>query len=149
MKYFRKLITCKKLAAFLAIGMLLRATIAVGYMLDTNPADGGLFSVIICEGPAGINAIAGLDSTTDSHAQHHGHHSGHDNNNNEHDHAAQDHPVSSCSFWSASSLSLFADISFLNSSTYFLSEEIIIYESHKVSRFSNNTSFARAPPAPV
>ena len=101
MRYFRKLITHRKLAAFLAIGMLLRSIVAVGYMLETQPADGSLLSITICGGPAGINAIAGLDS----HAHHHGnHHSHHDNTNNKHDHAAKDHPISTCSFWSASSL---------------------------------------------
>ena len=146
MKYFRKLITHKKLAAFLAIGMLLRSVIAVGYMLDTNPVDGGLFSIMICEGPAGINAIAGLDN----HNQHHsGHHSANNDNDSddEHDHASQDHPISSCSFWSASSLSLLADVSFIDSSNYFLSDELIIYENHLKLRLSSNTRFARAPPA--
>ncbi len=143
MKYFRKLITYKKLAVFLAIGMLLRSTIAVGYMLDTDPADGSFLSVIICEGPAGINAVAGLDN----HSQHHGgHHSASNDNDDKHDHASQDYPISSCSFWSASSLSLLADISFLDSSTYFLSDEIVVYESHRIFRLSSNTRFARAPP---
>jgi len=90
MKYYRKLITYRKLAVFLAIGMLQRATIAVGYMLDTNPADDGFVSVVICEVPAVINAIAGHEV----HSQHHGNH--HDNaDHDSHDHAAQDHPISS------------------------------------------------------
>jgi hypothetical protein len=146
MIFFRKLIKYKKLSAFLAIGMLLRSSIAVGYMLDTNPENGDLFSVMICEGPAGINAVTGLDSATDSHVQHHGHHGG-DNADNNNDHAvAQDHPASSCSFWSASSLSLLADISFLDTTGYFLSDEIVIYENNLKLRLSNNTCLARAPP---
>ncbi|MBL1140840.1 MAG: hypothetical protein HND53_02310 [Proteobacteria bacterium] len=142
MKYFRKLITYRKLTAFLAIGMLLRSIVAVGYMLDTNPENGDLFSIIICEGPAAINAISGLDD----HAQHH---NGHNNNHNNEkpDHATQDHPVSSCSFWSASSFSLLADTSFLNTPDFFLSDEIVVYESHFKLRSTNYTRTARAPPA--
>lgn len=144
MKYFRKLITYRKLAALFAVGILLRSIVAVGYMLETNPENGDLFSIIICEGPDGINAINGLDG----HSQHHGnHHSDHDNTDSEHDHVSQDHPVSSCSFWSASSLSLLADTTFIDSSNYFLSDEIVVYESHFKPGLSNNNRFARAPPA--
>ncbi len=124
---------------FLAIGMLLRSTMAVGYMLDTNPADGSFLSVIICEGPNDINAINGLDD----HSNHHG---DHDNTDNEHDHASQDHPMSSCSFWSASSLSLVADLSFFDISTFVLSEEIIYYQNQTLHRLSSSTHPVRAPP---
>ncbi len=142
MKYFRKLITYRKLAVFLAIGMLLRSTIAVGYMLDTNPDDGSFLSVVICEGPAGINAIAGLED----HSQHHGNH--HDNaDQDNHEHAAQDHPISSCSFWSSSSLSLLADLSLFDNTTFFLSDEAVAYQYNNVSRLSENSRFARAPPS--
>ncbi len=144
MKYFRKLITYRKLAVFLAIGMLLRSTIAVGYMLDTNPADGSFLSVMICEGPAGINAIAGLD---DQSHHHENHHSSHDNTSDKHEHVSQDHPISSCSFWSASSLSLSADISSFDIPAVNLSDEIIDYQIFKSLRISNSTRFARAPPA--
>jgi hypothetical protein len=37
-------------------------------------------------------------------------------------------PVSNCSFWSASSLSLLTDTSYLDSPAYFLSDELIIHE---------------------
>ena len=130
--------------------MLLRSSIAVGYMLDTSPENGDLFSIVICEGPANINAIAGLTSDVDPHAQHHGHHADHGNSvdSDEHDHAvSQDHPASSCSFWSASSLSLLIDSTFLDTKSYFLSDEIVIYENHLKHRISNNTRLARAPPA--
>jgi predicted choloylglycine hydrolase len=144
MKFFRKLITQRKLLVFLAIGMLLRSSIAVGYMLDTSPENGELFSIILCDGPAGINAVPGIDKHKDHHSDHH---VGHDNG--EHEHAAQDHPISSCSFWSASSLSLIANSTFLDSVSYFLSEEIIIYESHLKLRLSNYSRTARAPPTLV
>ena len=147
MNFFRKLITYRKLVVFIALGMLLRSSIAIGYMLDTNPENGDLFSIVICEGPAAINAIAGLTSDTDPHAHHHQHHSNDETINDEHKHAAsQDHPASACSFWSASSLSLLADTSFLQTTDYFLSDEIVIYESHLKHRLSNNTRLARAPP---
>jgi hypothetical protein len=144
MKIFRKLITYKKFGTILAIGMMLRSIVAVGYMLDTNPADGGFFSIVICEGPAGINAIDGLDN---NHKQHHGnHHNDHHDTDSKHEHVAQDHPVSTCGFWSASNLSLLVDTSFIDTSNYFFSDEIIIYESHLKHRLTSNSSFARAPP---
>jgi hypothetical protein len=143
MKFFRKLLVHKKLFILLALGMLLRSSIAVGYMLDTDPADGSLFSIVICEGPAGINAIAGLEDDQDSHHNHHAEHHGTDD---KHEHVAQDHPFSACSFWSGSNLSLLADISFYQTSDYFLSDEIIIYESHLKRRLTNHSGFARAPP---
>lgn len=152
MNFFRKLITHKKLIVLFAIGMLLRSTIAVGYMLDTNPENGDLFSIMLCDGPAGINAIAGMTDDSDPHAGHHVHHSHdhHSNNdtiNDEHKHAvSQDHPASSCSFWSASSLSLLTETSFVNSADYFLSDEIVIYESNLKRRLSKSTRLARAPP---
>lgn len=147
MNFFRKLITYRKLALIVAIGMLLRSTIAVGYMLDTNPENGDLFSIILCEGPAEINAIAGLDNHNDSHAHHHGYHSENDNNDDGHNHAiAQDYPASSCSFWSASSLSLFAETTFLNTANDFVTNELITYERFLINRLSNNSRLARAPP---
>lgn len=152
MNFFRKLITSRELTAFIALGMLLRSVIAVGYMLDTNPENGDLFSIMLCDGPAGINAIAGITDNTDSHAHDHAlhshdHHSNNDTINGEHKHAAsQDHPASSCSFWSASSLSLLTETSFVNTADYFLSNEIVIYESNLKRRLSNNARFARAPP---
>jgi len=141
MKYFRKLITYRKLAVFLAVGMLLRSTIAVGYMLDTNPADGSFLSVIICEGPAGINAISGLED----HSQHHENHHDHVQHDS-HEHASQDHPTTSCSFWSSSSLSLLADLPLLDETTFLLSDETVAYHFQNLSRLSENSRFARAPP---
>lgn len=155
MIFFRKLITYRKLIAFIVLGMLLRSTIAVGYMLDTNPENGDLFSIMLCEGPAGINAIARVTSNAAPHASHHAHHShehhsDNDTINDEHKHAvSQDHPASSCSFWSASSLSLLTETSFVNTAGYFLSDEIIIYENNLKRRLSNNTRLARAPPTSV
>lgn len=152
MSFFRKLITYRKLTAFITLGLLLRSTIAVGYMLDTNPENGDLFSIMLCNGPAGINAIAGMTDNSDPHAHHHSHahHSNSDAAHDEHKHAVtQDHAASSCSFWSASSLSLLTDISFINTADYFLSNEIVIYENNLKRRLSNNTSLARAPPTSV
>jgi hypothetical protein len=70
------------------MGLFLRSSIAVGYMLDTNPAN-DLFSIMICEGPSSINAIDGIED----YSQHHEiHHTDHENTDNEHAHASQDHP---------------------------------------------------------
>lgn len=145
MKYFRKLITYRKLAIFLAIGMLLRSTIAVGYMLDTSPADGSFLSVMICEGPAGINAIPGLENN--KHQHHHQNHTDHGDSHHEHDHASQDHPMSSCSFWSSSSLSLFTGALLNDSDAPFLFDKIDSFVNLNASLSFNKTQFARAPPA--
>ena len=144
MHFFRKYITHRKLASILAIGMLLRSIVAVGYMLDTNPADGGLLSIKLCDGPAGINAIAGQDD----HSQHHGHneHHGHHDQDDEHEHASQDHAFSSCSFWSASSQLLLANNLVFNTSSGLLSHEIILYKKNFFLQSSNTLHLARAPP---
>ena len=139
MHFFRKLITHRKLAALLTIGMLLRSIVAVGYMLDTSPADGGLLSIKLCDGPAGINAIAGLED----HSQHHGHH----DQNEEHEHASQDHAFSSCGFWSASSQLLLADTIVFENQIRFHSDEIIHYQNNLTIQFLVNARYARAPPS--
>jgi Protein of unknown function (DUF2946) len=141
MQYFRKLITNRRLAVLIAVGMLLRSLIATGYMLDTNPTDGNLLSITICEGPAGINAIAGLSEQQ----QHHEHH--HEHSSEDHDHAAQDHAFSACSFWSSSSNSLLADLPIFDIQDYIFSEEVLVYQNRFIHRFSNNTRLARAPPS--
>ena len=141
MHFFRKLMTCRRLIAVMALTMLLRSLVAVGYMLDTEPTDGGLLSIKICDGPAGINAIEGLSSQGHDHHGHHG--------DEEHDHAAQDHPITSCSFWSSSSQSILADISFLDIEGSSFTDEAIFYQTYFVLQQSSNTRLARAPPTPV
>ncbi len=144
MNYFRKLIACRKLVSFLAFGMLLRSIVAVGFMLDTNPADGSLLSIAICEGPAGINAIAGLD-------EHSNHHANHNNksvdDSGKHEHATQDHPISSCNFWSSSSNSQQADVIEYDLSNSLLSYDVAFYQGHNVSYISFYAQYARAPPS--
>jgi len=142
MKYFRKLITNRKLAAFFAIDILLRSVIAVGYMLDFDPVEGSFLSIIICEGPARTNAIAGLEQNIQNHSQQHGDHQNHIDHD---EHAAQDHPISSCSFWSSSSHSLLADLSFFDIPTSFLFDEVIFYQGFNIHRSTSNTHFSRAP----
>lgn len=122
--------------------MLLRSLIAVGFMLDTDPADGSLLSITICEGPAGINAIAGLSDQPQDHSHHHGH----ADEGEDHDHAAQDHTFSACSFWSSSGQSLLADHPAFDLQEHLFSEEALVYQNHFVHRFSSKTRLARAPP---
>ncbi len=143
MHYFRKLITHRKLTTLLAFGMLLRSIVAVGYMLDTSPADGGLLSIKICNGPAGINAIAGMDD----HSQHHGHHGHHQGQDDAHEHASQDHAFSSCSFWSASGQSLQAQNIVFNLPTNIVTHEIVLYKNNLIPQLINKARFARAPPS--
>lgn len=102
MNFFRGLLTRRNIAAAVLAGMVLRSLIATGFMLDTQPADGSWVSVKICPGPGSINAIAGLSAKQGHHHQHHDH-------GEKHDHAAQDHSFTGCSFWSASGLALSGD----------------------------------------
>jgi hypothetical protein len=141
MQFFRKLIQHKKLTGFLLFGLLLRSLIATGFMFDNSPADGSLFSVIICDGPAGINAIAGLSEQPQQHEHHHEHDS------DEHDHAAQDHGFSACGFWSASSQTVLTDVIFFDVADTSLADEVVVYQRLFIPRFSNNTRLARAPPS--
>lgn len=125
-------------------GLLMRSLIAAGFMLDTDPADGKFFSIILCEGPAGINAIAGLSERPQQH-QHH-----HDNNDNDgatHDHEIQDHGFSACSFWSSSGQSLLAVQVFFDIKDTRLADEVVVYQTQFIQRSTSNSHFARAPPA--
>ncbi len=140
MQFFRQLLKRRRLASILLVGMLARSSIATGYMLDSNPADGSLFTITICEGPAGINAIEGLSEQHHDHSQHHNHH------HEDHEHAVQDHVFSACSFWSSSSQSILADLSIAEFSEFFLFDEAIVYKKHIFHRISFNKRFARAPP---
>lgn len=149
MQYFRRMLKHKKLSTILLLGLLSRSLIAAGFMLDTNPTDGSLFTVILCEGPAGINAIAGLSDKNgdknDEHAHHHTHHGNDDDN--EHDHAAaQDHGFSACSFWSASAQSLAATQYLLNLSGTLTNAEVSIYQTPAFQQNVKHARFARAPP---
>ncbi|MFT5395289.1 MAG: hypothetical protein ACI85N_000473 [Gammaproteobacteria bacterium] len=144
MHFFRKLIDHKKLSGLLLFGLLLRSLIASGFMLDTNPADGSLLSIVICEGPASINAIAGLSEQAQQH-EHHQHHQQHDSD--EHDHEAQDHSLSACSFWSSSSQSLAANVLFFDVVDAKLTDEVAVYQTQFIHRYSNNSRLARAPPS--
>lgn len=144
MQFFRKLINHKKLTGIILFGLLLRSLIAAGFMLDTDPGDGKFFSIVLCEGPAGINAIAGLSDVP----QHHEHH--HDNNDNDgttHDHEIQDHGFSACSFWSSSGQSLLAVQVFFDIKGIRPADEVVVYHTQFIQRSINNSRFARAPPA--
>ncbi len=144
MQFFRKLINYKKLTGLLLFGLLMRSLIAAGFMLDTEPADGKFFSIILCEGPAGINAIAGLSERPQPHEHHH-----HDNDKDgtTHDHEIQDHGFSACSFWSSSTQSLLAVQFFFDVKDSRLADEVVVYQSQFIQRVTSNSRFARAPPA--
>lgn len=111
-------------------------------MLDTNPADGSLLSITICEGPAGINAIAGLSDKQQDHSHHHGH----DNSGNENDYLAQDHSFSACSFWSSSNQLLLTELPFFDIKDFLFSDEVLAYQGHTPHRLFHTTRLTRAPP---
>ncbi len=125
-------------------GLLLRSLIASGFMLDTDPADGKFFSIILCEGPAGINAIAGLSEGPQHHEHHH---NDNDSDGTTHDHEIQDHGFSACSFWSSSGQSLLAVQIFFDIKDRRLADEVVVYQAQFIQRNTSNSHFARAPPA--
>lgn len=137
MNFFRKLIDHKKLTSFLLFGLLMRSLIASGFMVDTNPSDGGLFSIIICEGPAGIDAIAGISEQSQQH----------EHESDEHNHETQGHGFSACSFWSSSSQTLVADVLFIDIADARLTDEVVVYQTQFIHHYSNNSRLARAPPS--
>lgn len=146
MQYFRKLIDHKKLSALLLFGLMFRSLIAAGFMLDTMPSDGSLFTVTVCDGPAGINVIAGLSEKTQHH-EHHSHQSKPSNTDTEHNHAVtEDHGFSACSFWSASAQSLTISHKLFEAPPIQLNNELIFYQSQFFHSYSKNSQFARAPP---
>ena len=106
MQRIRKLNYHQQLLLLLVLSITLRSLIAVGFMVDTS-VDDGLFTITLCDGPAGINAI--------SKEKHHQHH--HDDDDN--DQSAVEHGFTACHFWSASSISLALNQDVINLSTAF------------------------------
>lgn len=137
MQRLRYLVKQRHIACLLLLGITLRSLIAVGFMLDTQ-ADDGLFSITLCDGPAGINSI-NLD---DEHAHHHHHHADHE----DHQSASAQHDMSACHIWSASAQSVsFHDQFLLQTNLH--RHEIIGIENRSLyaSRLLYTTQ-ARAPP---
>lgn len=141
MQLFRKLLKHRQIAGLLLIGVFLRSLIAVGYMLDTEPTDGNLLSITICDGPAGINAISGLSK----HKEHHEHHHGQIDEG--HEHVVQDHSFSACSFWSSSNQTILAELLILDLSGSLLTDEVTIYQSNAVQQLTYHSRLSRAPPS--
>jgi hypothetical protein len=140
MHIFRRLIKHKKLTGILLFGLLLRSLIASGFMIDANPTDGSLFSVIICNGPAGINAIEGLSNKSSAHEHHHA------VDNDKHEHVTEDHGFSACSFWSSSGQSILADVFYFAIKNSKPADEAVIYQTPFIHRLTNPGLFPRAPP---
>ncbi len=141
MHFFRKLFTNKKLSSILLFGLLLRSLIATGFMLDTSPADGRFLSIVVCEGPASINAIAGLSEQSNQHDHHQQH------ENHEDDHEAQDHSFTACNFWSSSSQTLLANLLFFDATNKKLTSEVVVYQTQFIHHYSSNSRLTRAPPS--
>ena len=138
MQFFRQLLNKRKFLTLLAFGMLLRSAVAMGYMLDTSPADDSLFSIKLCDGPAGINAIAGMSDP---------HHAHHHDAEEQHEHQTQDHPYSSCSLWSSSSQSLANGNSSAEIIDAGLSDEAVLFQQRFTSIQQFHNPSARAPPS--
>ena len=141
MHFFRIKNQSRRLISLLILGMLLRSLIAPGYMLDTNTENAQLFSITICAGPAGINAIPGLHETEHSH-----HHHQHDADHEQHNHESAEHGFSACSLWSSSSLSLLAELDFNHVPGIKFSDNTAVYQHLFNKRFLNNSHPVRAPP---
>lgn len=144
MFYFRRLLTANKLTSLLIIGVVLRSLIASGFMLDTQPADGSLLSIKLCDGPAGINQL----HNNDDHGHHHHHQAGHDSHE-QHEQLTSDHAFSACSFWSSSSQLLLTSINQPDLTEHVVAERLWILASGIQSGSETRTHFARAPPALV
>jgi len=140
MQFFRELIKHKKLTGLLLFGLLLRSLIATGFMLDTSSANDSLFTITICDGPAGINSIANLSEKSEVHEHHHV------DDNEQHDHSVEDHGMSACSFWSSSSQSLLAVQAFIDVKDPRLSDETVIYQTRYRHLHTHSSLHARAPP---
>lgn len=97
MNFFRRQRTQRQFTCLLFLGLVLRALVAPGYMLDT--ATGELLTVTLCGGPAGIYRIDALSTLDDTPpARHHDEPGHHDHNN-----AAREHASASCGPGSAGS----------------------------------------------
>ncbi len=128
----------------LFFGLLLRSFVAPGYMLDTKPSNGDLFSVILCSGPAGINAIDAIQPLVDSHSDHQ--HNDSVSDHKHHDNAAQEHASSTCGFWSTSSQLLVTEVDFFAIPEPALQQQVILYQTHSSERSLRTNHTVRAPP---
>lgn len=138
MNCFRQLLRNHRLGSLLLAGLVLRSLVATGYMLDTNPADGSLLSIKLCDGPAGIY------KTVSEEPHQHQHHA--DGEHEQHEHSSQQHVFSACSFWSSSSqlllLSFSLDHLLDNAPHAAVFEHAVATGTHAFTR----TRFPRAPP---
>ncbi len=141
MNHFRHLLRNHRLTLLLVTAVLLRSLVASGYMLDTAPAEGGIVSVKLCNGPAGIAAMSADDPHRHHHAAEHHEHSP------QHDLNEDGHFFSACSFWSASSQLLLVSLSFdhlFNNASHTdntsAATTVALYAHAR-------TNLARAPPA--
>ncbi len=142
MKIFRRLIRYKKMIGFLLFSFLMRSLVASGFMININPIDGNLFSIMMCEGPAGINAVAEISESPQQHKHHHEHHRERD----KYDYEKKGHEFSACSFWSSNSQSLLVYGLFLNIPDVQCVDETVFYQTKFVRQSSLVSSFPRAPP---
>ena len=143
MHTFRKLIISKKMTHFLLLCFLLRSLVAAGFMVNINSNNGNLFSIMMCEGSAGINAIAKIsESSQHQHHHHHEHYQEHD----EYDYKAQGHGFSACSFWSSSSQLLLVYALDFHVRDVRLLDEAIFYQTSFIRQSSIVLNLPRAPP---
>ncbi len=141
MNHFRHLLRNHSITILLVSAVLLRSLIASGYMLDTAPAEGGIVSVKLCNGPANTAAM----SVDDPH--HHHHSVEHHEHAPEHDHNEDNHFLSACSFWSASSQLLLVSLSFDHLFNHSSQTDNTIAATTVALYAHARTNLARAPPA--
>ena len=134
------------LSFLLIFGLALRSLVASGFMLDTNTAD-GLFTIKLCDGPSGINALpVAKQQLEHAHHSHHVDHAGDDTN--EHQHDAEAHDFSVCHLWSAGS-TLLAQQTYIEQIQLFRFDEHLHYLPRHNPRHVASYRHARAPPALV
>ena len=146
MHTFRKLITSKKMTRFLLLCFLMRSLVASGFMVNINSDNGNLFSIMMCEGSSGINAIAKISES--SQHQHHHHHHEYHQERDEYDYETQEHGFSACSFWSSSSQLLLVYPLGSHVRDVRLIDEVIFYQTSFLRQSSIVLNLPLAPPLP-
>ncbi|MAS81331.1 MAG: hypothetical protein CMF45_01425 [Legionellales bacterium] len=142
MHTFRKLIISKKMTRFLLLCFLMRSLVASGFMVNINSNNGNLFSIMMCGGSAGINAIEKISESSQHQHHHHEHHQERD----EYDYETQGHEFSACSFWSSSSQLLLVYSFHSHVRDVRLIDEVIFYQTSFLRQSSIILNLPRAPP---
>ncbi|MBK68387.1 MAG: hypothetical protein CMF54_01190 [Legionellales bacterium] len=127
MKYFRNLHKQYLLISIISIGLLGRAFVASGFMLNTDLSSGDLITVTLCHGPNSINQPSGLDNSSD-------------------DNPANDNEQNYCNLWTSSATSLVLINLITIDEEYYVDNQLLNYYNVLTIPAIKSSKLVRGPP---